>query len=667
MRKIEMPSKIAHRPEIDGLRAIAVIPVILFHAGFQTFSGGFAGVDVFFVISGYLITSIIMKDIEARRFSFADFYERRARRILPALFVMLALCLPFAWAWIFPVELKGFSTSLVSVCLFSSNILFWRQADYFDVSSELKPLLHTWSLAVEEQFYVVHPIILLLLVRFARSRLRLILSASALASLFLSQYLSVAYPSLNFYLLPTRAWELLAGGLCALTLTSERRGSNALGLLGLGLLLVSIFALSDQTPMPSFYGLIPVLGTCLIILCARQGTYVARLLSIRPVVLIGLISYSAYLFHQPVLVFARIRSQGPLSTSAIFLLILLIFAAAYLSWRFVEMPWRTRKGPHAISRNVLAISAATFVIVFMTIGFGGHVTSGYPAFVFRPSIDEKLKARIALPKTDNGWCFYSVDSNAELPVGAAGVNCSLTADKAFSKHALLFGDSFAGQYEPFWRIIGDQVGINVRSVTTNWCYPALTSGFTGPASSRALRQCLYDRNYLSENMAGFDAIILGGHWGQVLSQGKFQDVLDAIRVLSERAPLILVMASPTQFDQDVGQKYLLARALNLSFSANAFTRKKDILASEANDKLKGYASNFKNVLFLDRSILFNVNGYPSDVSESGAPFSLEGVHISILGSEQAARGFTRSEIYNEMRQRLQTTRHSAQWSPHVIN
>ena len=167
----ELSDKLAHRPEIDGLRAIAVIPVIFFHAGLKTFSGGFVGVDVFFVISGYLITSIILNDIKARRFSFANFYERRARRILPALFVMLTLCLPFAWAWMFPSELREFANSLVSVCLFYSNILFWHQANYFDVSSDLKPLLHTWSLAVEEQFYFIHPILLMLLVRFARRRL----------------------------------------------------------------------------------------------------------------------------------------------------------------------------------------------------------------------------------------------------------------------------------------------------------------------------------------------------------------------------------------------------------------------------------------------------------------------------------------------------------------
>jgi peptidoglycan/LPS O-acetylase OafA/YrhL len=660
-----MPCKIAHRPEIDGLRAIAVVPVILFHAGFQTFSGGFVGVDVFFVISGYLITSIIIKDIDARRFSFADFYERRARRILPALFAMLALCLPFAWAWMLPVDLKAFSVSLASVCLFASNILFWHQANYFDVGSELKPLLHTWSLAVEEQFYIVHPIVMILLARFARRRLRLFLGASALASLFLSQYLSVSHPSFNFYWLPTRAWELLAGSLCAVTPIKDRPNVNIPGIVGLGLLLVSIVALSDRTPMPSLYGLIPVLGTCLVILFAKQGTYAARLLSFRPIVLIGLISYSAYLLHQPALALARTRALGPLSTSATLALIALVFAAAYLSWRFVEMPWRTRKGSGAIGRNVLAISAATFAIVFMTIGIGGHVTWGYPALVFRPSIDENLQSVIAMPKTDNGWCFYSVDTDVQLPVGAGGVGCMLTAEKAFAKHVLLFGDSFAGQYEPFWKNIGDRVGISIRSVATNWCYPATTSGFTGPANSRAFEQCLYNRKFLAEHARDFDAIILGGEWGKILSQGKLQDVLDNIKELSEKAPLIIVMASPTQFDQNVGQKYLLATALESPFSMKSFTKKKDTIAREANGILKEYTSNFKDVLFLDRSLLFNVNGRPSDVSESGAPFSFEGIHLSILGSEQAARGFRQSELYDKVRQRLQTARVPAQWASQV--
>ena len=189
-----------YRKEIDGLRAVAVIPVILFHAGFPAFSGGFVGVDVFFVISGYLITTIILAEIERGTFSLVNFYERRIRRILPALFLVMFVCLPFAWLWLLPPEMKGFSQSLIAVSTFSSNILFWKTSDYWDTAGELIPLLHTWSLAVEEQYYVVFPLFLMLMWRF---RKRWILSSFvvvAATSLLLAQWGAYQHPTATFYL-----------------------------------------------------------------------------------------------------------------------------------------------------------------------------------------------------------------------------------------------------------------------------------------------------------------------------------------------------------------------------------------------------------------------------------------------------------------------------------
>lgn len=207
-----------YRPEVDGLRAIAVLPVILFHAGFSAFSGGFVGVDIFFVISGYLITTIIYQEMAQGRFSMWRFYERRARRILPALFAVSLACIPFAWLWMLPNEFKDFSQSLVGVATFTSNILFWRESGYFAGAAELKPLLHTWSLAVEEQFYILYPPLLLALYRFVPKLLFTIISLGALVSLGLAHWASSAHPSANFYLLPTRAWELGLGALAAIYL-----------------------------------------------------------------------------------------------------------------------------------------------------------------------------------------------------------------------------------------------------------------------------------------------------------------------------------------------------------------------------------------------------------------------------------------------------------------
>ena len=204
-----------YRAEIDGLRALAVIPVILYHAGFKLFSGGYVGVDVFFVISGYLITTIILAELEAGTFSLIHFYERRARRILPALFVVMFACLPFAWFWLLPSVMKTFSESLIAVSTFLSNFYFYNQSGYFEAAAELKPLIHTWSLAVEEQYYVLFPLFLMLTWKLGKRSIVGLLAIMFVISLASAQWLSIEHKSFDFFMLPTRGWELLIGAFIA--------------------------------------------------------------------------------------------------------------------------------------------------------------------------------------------------------------------------------------------------------------------------------------------------------------------------------------------------------------------------------------------------------------------------------------------------------------------
>ena len=211
-----------YRKEIDGLRAVAVLPVILFHAGFTTFSGGFVGVDIFFVISGYLITTLIVDEMDKGSFSLLNFYERRARRILPSLFFVMLFTLPFAWFWMLPQELISFSQSLSAVPLFASNILFWRTSGYFDTASELKPLLHTWSLAVEEQYYFLFPLFLLSAWKLGKKFIISLLIIVAIMSVVAAQWGSTTYPSFTFYVLPTRAFEILIGALICFYLNHKQ-------------------------------------------------------------------------------------------------------------------------------------------------------------------------------------------------------------------------------------------------------------------------------------------------------------------------------------------------------------------------------------------------------------------------------------------------------------
>ena len=370
-----------YRREIDGLRALAVIPVVLFHTGFESFSGGFVGVDVFFVISGYLITSIILKEKEAGTFSLLYFYERRARRILPALFLVLAACLPFAWFWLLPSDLSAFSRSVAAVSVFASNILFWNEAGYFDTDAELKPLLHTWSLAVEEQFYIIFPLFILFAWGFGKARIALLLAVAAVASLAIAHWGAIDQPAATFYLLPTRGWELAMGALLAIYFSERDHFSNrptfseAGSTIGVLLILLPVFFYSEATPFPSLFALVPTLGTALIILFGTPATLVGRLLGSRPLVGIGLISYSIYLWHQPMFAFARHRSLDEPGMAIMLVLSAAAILPAYLSWRFVEQPFRQRR---RIGRKSVLSFALAGSLAFLAIGLAGNARDGFP-------------------------------------------------------------------------------------------------------------------------------------------------------------------------------------------------------------------------------------------------------------------------------------------------
>lgn len=360
-----------YRPEIDGLRMVAVLPVILYHAGFDLFSGGFVGVDVFFVISGFLITTILLAELEQGKLSIARFYERRARRILPALFVMMAVTLPFAWLWLTPDTFADYGKSLIATVLFASNILFWQSQGYFANDAELTPLLHTWSLAVEEQYYLFFPLFLMVAWRFGRNAVFWMIAGVAVLSLMASEIGWRAAPTANFYLIPTRAWELFAGSICAfLSQGQAQRSNQGLSLLGLVLILGAILGFDSSFPMPSLWATIPVMGTVLIIMYAAPGTWVAQLLSLRLCVGIGLISYSAYLWHQPIFAFARIRVSVDPHPVLLGGLAVLSLVLAYLTWRFVEQPFRRRPVPVLATRGAVFGASLVGGLIFAAIGFG---------------------------------------------------------------------------------------------------------------------------------------------------------------------------------------------------------------------------------------------------------------------------------------------------------
>lgn len=335
-----------YRADIDGLRAIAVLPVVFFHGGFDLFSGGFVGVDIFFVISGFLITSIILNDLEKGQFSIQNFYERRIRRIFPALYTVCFATLILSSILFLPSELESFGKSLVSTLLFVSNILFWSETGYFDASADLKPLLHTWSLAVEEQFYVFFPILLIIISRFLKSKYVPVLLTVAILSFLISIWGSEHKPSATFYWAPTRAWELLLGAVLALNCLPSLKHkwqAEMLSLTGIGLIGYSVFFFGYDTIFPGFHALYPCLGAAFLIYSGQHwGGAVSRFMSFQPIVFIGLCSYSFYLWHWPVFVFAKYLSIEPLNSLQSISLIVLSFVLSVLSWKYIEAPFRKK-------------------------------------------------------------------------------------------------------------------------------------------------------------------------------------------------------------------------------------------------------------------------------------------------------------------------------------
>jgi len=360
---------IKYRSEIDGLRALAILPVIFFHAGFGFFSGGFVGVDIFFVISGYLITTVIIKELNNNIFSFKNFYERRARRILPALIFVILITSFISFIFLTQSELASYFKSVISTLLFFSNFYFYKTTPYFQSESDLEPLLHTWSLSIEEQFYIIFPIALWLFYKFFKRYILLFYIFSFISSLFICQFLALKTGgTLNFYFTFSRVWELALGAICAYLIIHKNLSfsilvKNLLSIIGISLIIFSIFFFNRQTVYPSFYTLFPTVGTAFIILFADKNSFIKKILSIKLFVSIGLISYSLYLWHQPLLAFGRIHFDD-FSTIQKLISLLLSLLLSIFSYYFIEKIFRNKNKIDFKSFFKIGLMTSILLILF---------------------------------------------------------------------------------------------------------------------------------------------------------------------------------------------------------------------------------------------------------------------------------------------------------------
>lgn len=547
-----------HRSDIDGLRAVAVLPVVLFHLG-AGFSGGYVGVDVFFVISGYLITALILQRLSQGRFTLVEFWERRVRRIVPALVVVVAVTLAAGWFLLLPDDYRILGKSAVAQSLMVANFFFFKTSGYFEESAELNPLLHTWSLAVEEQFYFILPLVLSWWWSRSRRWMVRVLAGLCCASLIASILGVYWFPKSTFYLLPTRAWELLLGSLLATMPIRPAQGRlrEAVSACGLGAILIAIFAYDQKTLFPGAAALVPCLGTVAVLWAnAPHPTWTGRLLSLRPLVFVGWISYSLYLWHWPLIVYAKSWSVEALSAGQQGLLFVAAFGLATLSWWFIERPFRLEQRLLP-PRRVFAAAWGAFASLMLTsslIVFGKGVPSRLPP----------LAVAYSEARHDRG-----VIREISLQESQAGTFLELgVEDSSRPIDLILWGDSHAMAVIPAVKDLCQQQGLRAVAATHSGTPPLM--GLEGLFDARFFRDAApYNQNVLAfVKRHRVQQVLLVGRWsnyetywterhlqGAEILRNRLQATVSA---LTDEGLQVYLMKEVPRFPTDVPRALALA-------------------------------------------------------------------------------------------------------------
>jgi len=611
VRPMLLPPSDRYRPDIDGLRAFAVLAVVFYHAFPEALRGGFIGVDIFFVISGFLITDIIARELSSDRFSLATFYARRVRRIFPALIVVLCAVLILGWLWMLPGPYAQLSSDVFASAGFLANIALWLQSGYFDVESAKKPLLHLWSLGIEEQFYLVWPLVLMLAVRL-RLGLIWVAGAIALASFVLNVALIGSNPVATFYLPFTRAWELLAGGALACTWSRIGYGEVASNLRagsGAVLIAMAIVALDPGHAFPGWWAALPVVGSALV-LSAPLAWGSRHLLASRPMVWVGLISYPLYLWHWPLLVFFAMIKFNPLTTLERGLVVLLSILLAWATYRFVEMPFRFgRPRPLKVTSlaSAMALVALAGVIVVRNAGFD-----------FR--LPEEIRGMAQVPEQTAQWrvgeCMIDLSHQS-----AFADSC---VDPNRRPLVMLWGDSTAGALMPGLRKAQKSRDFGIAQFTSSSCMPAINVDMAWEPHCRAIN----DKVLGLARRFKPDIVLLHSLGGKYLDH-----VAETAAVLKRETGARVVVLGAVPWWQrglpnEVMRYYMLHRALIPAHSGGAQ------LPGPYDETMRAALVPEGAEFISACEVLCNADGCLTRVGDKASDISAsDGVHLTEKGSE----------------------------------
>ncbi len=540
-----------YRRDLDGLRGIAVAVVVAYHLGLPFAPGGFVGVDVFFVLSGFLITGLIAAELEAGAFSVVSFYDRRIRRIVPALVFVCTCTAALAYMFLLPGELKQFASSLIATALSVSNLWCLLYSGYFDHAAETQPLFHTWSLGVEEQFYIVFPLLLMAAFKWRRDRIAVIIWLLLAGSLLLSVVRLDAHPQSTFFLLPTRAWELLTGSIIALGLVPkpasrlERDAASALGLLAIA---IAVFSYTSKTPFPGLAALLPCVGAALVIWGGQGENSPGRLLlTARPLVLLGLISYSLYLWHWPLIVFANLLNVEALTGLQKTAVAGTSLALAALTWRFIEQPFR-RRGADGFTRPAIFWSGGLSLGGLVAAALVLTSSQGMPSRFSQQVLD------LADAESDSSPLRAKCHA-LDLANGSFDNTCVL--GEAVPPKIIVYADSHGAEFSAVLGSLAKSRNESIRQVTASGCPPVADLMHLGEACAR------YNTKMIAKLVTIDPATIIivanSSAWSNDEPERYWRGLRNSVAALSGAGHRLIVMGPIPHLPNHMGAPATIAR------------------------------------------------------------------------------------------------------------